>query len=260
MALLLWQKAALAFFVYLLAVLPGRGAGARASRRAVAGSLAGLSVVVFTMAVEQPVLLQDWIWPPLVLLIAYWTSGVLFVSASPGQERALFWLDERLDVLGAARRVPRPVADVLELAYVGVYPLVPLALLLHVSFAPVPDPDHFWAIVLVTDFLCFGVLPWVQTRPPRALEGVDPWRSSIRPLNLGLLGSTSIQANTFPSGHAAEAFVAALVSVDAPAPIAAVMFLAALAVAAGAVLGRYHYLADVLAGWAVALVVWVVLR
>jgi membrane-associated phospholipid phosphatase len=257
---LLWQKASLAFFVYLLAVVAGRGADARALRRAVAGSCAGVSVVVLTIATEQPVLLREWIWPPLVLLIAYWTSGLLFVSASPAQERALFWLDERLDVLAVARRVPRRVADVLELAYVGVYPLVPLALLVHLSFAPVPAPDRFWAIVLVTDFLCFGVLPWVQTRPPRALEGVDPWQSSVRPLNVRLLGSTSIQANTFPSGHAAEALIAALMSLDAPAPVVVGMCLAALAVAAGAVLGRYHYLVDALVGWAVALVVWGVLR
>jgi membrane-associated phospholipid phosphatase len=34
------------------------------------------------------------------------------------------------------------------------------------------------------------------------------------------------------------------------------MSLMALAISAGAVLGRYHYAADVLAGWLVALVVW----
>ena len=34
----------------------------------------------------------------------------------------------------------------------------------------------------------------------------------------------------------------------------------ALAVSAGAVLGRYHYAADAFAGWAVALIVWVWLR
>jgi hypothetical protein len=34
------------------------------------------------------------------------------------------------------------------------------------------------------------------------------------------------------------------------------MFAAALAVSAGAVLGRYHYAADAIAGWAVALAVY----
>jgi hypothetical protein len=44
---------------------------------------------------------------------------------------------------------------------------------------------------------------------------------------------------------------------DAPLPIAAVMFAGATAVSAGAVLGRYHYFADALSGWIVALAVWV---
>jgi hypothetical protein len=34
------------------------------------------------------------------------------------------------------------------------------------------------------------------------------------------------------------------------------MFAAGLAVSAGAVLGRYHYAADAIAGWAVALIVY----
>ena len=109
--------------------------------------------------------------------------------------------------------------------------------------------------MLITDFVCFGVLPWVQTRPPRALEAGDPWPSSFRAFNLRLLGATSIQVNTFPSGHAAEALAAALLVLGAPPGVVVMMFAAALAVSAGAVLGRYHYLADALAGWAVAVAV-----
>ncbi len=37
------------------------------------------------------------------------------------------------------------------------------------------------------------------------------------------------------------------------------MMLAALAVAGGAVLGRYHYAIDAFAGWFVALAVWLLL-
>jgi len=36
------------------------------------------------------------------------------------------------------------------------------------------------------------------------------------------------------------------------------MFVSALAISAGAVLGRYHYALDALAGWLVAVVVWLV--
>jgi hypothetical protein len=38
------------------------------------------------------------------------------------------------------------------------------------------------------------------------------------------------------------------------------MFAAAAAISAGAVLGRYHYAADAVAGWLVALLVWGITR
>ena len=68
-----------------------------------------------------------------------------------------------------------------------------------------------------------------------------------------MLGATSIQVNTFPSGHAAEGLVAFLLVLATPPWIVGPMLLAAMAVSAGAVLGRYHYLADAVAGWFVAL-------
>jgi len=46
---------------------------------------------------------------------------------------------------------------------------------------------------------------------------------------------------------------------SAPAPVVVVMFVAAAAVSAGAVFGRYHYAVDIVTGWATALGVWAVL-
>jgi membrane-associated phospholipid phosphatase len=103
------------------------------------------------------------------------------------------------------------------------------------------------------------MLPWVQTRPPRALEGEAPWHSRFRRFNLRLLGSTSIQVNTFPSGHAAEGLAAALLILGAPIAVPLLMCAGAVAVSAGAVLGRYHYFGDALAGWIVAVGVWIAL-
>jgi membrane-associated phospholipid phosphatase len=64
--------------------------------------------------------------------------------------------------------------------------------------------------------------------------------------------------NTFPSGHAAEAVAAALLVADAPWPLSLWMSINAVLVSAGAVFGRYHYAADALAGWAVAIGVWLI--
>lgn len=204
-------------------------------------------------------LLHHWVLPPLVLLAAYWTSGALFTAPSLVSETRLLRIDRAIGIGTIAARAPRALAEVLEAAYVFVYPLIPVALALHLTTTPHPDADRFWSVILVTDYICFGMLPWVQTRPPRALESSEPWRSSVRRLNLKLLGGTSIGVNTFPSGHAAEALAAALLVVDAPWPIVSCMFASTAAISAGAVLGRYHYAADAAAGWAVALATWTLL-
>ena len=247
-----WQLASAAFFFYVAAVSMWQGLSRRASRQALAGAGLGLMVLILSTVIEYP-LLMLWIWPPALLLIGYWSSGRLFVAPRASHEAALASLDRYLDLRSLAGRLPRLVAEVLEAAYAGVYVLIPIALAIRLSYLPTAAPDTFWAVVLATDYICFGVLPWVQTRPPRALEPGAPWTSSLRHFNLRLLGATSIQVNTFPSGHAAEALVAALVVIGAPSGIVATMFVAALAVSAGAVLGRYHYLVDALAGWLVAI-------
>ncbi len=256
----LWRTASAVFFGYLILVVLIRTPRPKGVGRVVAGALAGWVIVAVSTITQQPLFLKEWIWPPLVLLVAYWSSGLLFVAPSPSQEAALRWLDDRLAIRAVSRRTPRVLAEVLEAAYAGVYLLIPIALLVREALMPSPDPDGFWSVVLITDFVCFGVLPWVQTRPPRALEAGEPWVSSIRGFNLRLLGATSIQVNTFPSGHAAEALAAFLLVLAAPLPVVVLMFLAALAVSAGAVLGRYHFLPDALAGWVVAAIVFLLLR
>ena len=269
----LWQLACVVYFLYiaLLAVwrspesTEGRSPGPvesradnrrRGARRAFAGAACGL-VLTFASSVVEVTVLNDWILPPALLLIGYWSSGFLFVAPRPSQEAALRWLDDRVNVPAVAARTPRALAEAFESAYAGVYVLIPIALVIHLTFAPRPDPGRFWAIVLITDFICFAGLPWIQTRPPRVLETNAPWSSSVRAFNVRMLGATSIQVNTFPSGHAAEGLAAALLVTAAPPAFVLAMLVAGLAVSAGAVLGRYHYLVDALAGWIVAVLVFV---
>ncbi len=253
----IWPLASGLFFGYaagVAATLPRLPWSRR--RAALTFTSAGLALSV--LAARQPftAILHDWLLPPALLLLGYWTSGLLFVAPMPRAERLLVAIDDALRIRAIAARTPRPVAEFLELAYVGVYPLVPIALIIQVALTESPDPQRFWTVILVTDYICFGVLPWVQTRPPRSLEGSDPWHARFRRFNLRLMGAASIQVNTFPSGHAAEALAAALLVLDAPLPWVAWMFFNAAAVSAGTVFGRYHYALDAIAGWGVALVVW----
>lgn len=256
-----WPLASGLFFGYaagIAATLPRLPWPRR--RAALAFAAAGMALSVLAVRLPFTAILHDWLFPPTLLLLGYWTSGLLFVAPMPRAERLLVAIDDAWRIRTIAARSPRAVAELLEAAYVGVYPLIPIALIVMLALTPAPDPQRFWTVILVTDYICFGVLPWVQTRPPRALEPGEPWRSRIRRFNLRLLGAASIQANTFPSGHAAEALVAALLVLDAPLPWLVWMFLNAAAISAGAVFGRYHYALDAIAGWIVAVAVWLTFR
>jgi membrane-associated phospholipid phosphatase len=251
-----WHAATATFFLYIAvaaAFMPRLDAVKR--RLAFTGAAIGVTVTFGSYLIPHPVL-NDWVLPPLVLLVGYWTSGLLFVAPMPRAECRLLAIDRKLRVTRIAAGAPRLLAELLELAYAAVYPVIPIALIVYLVTIGAQDAGRFWTVILVTDYICFGMLPWVQTRPPRALEAGSPWLARFRAVNLRLLGKTSIQVNTFPSGHAAEALAAALLVIAAPAPVVVVMFLIAAAISVGAVLGRYHYAADVLAGWAVAMAVW----
>lgn len=255
----IWLAASAAYFVYVtLLTLLMRGVARRGRVRAIA--CVALAVVAMALALRTTHhLLQVWLLPPILLLLAYWATGALFVAPMARVERALQSVDDQLFIRERAARMPRWLVTLLELAYTGVYPLIPIALGLHLWFSDPPDPDRFWSVVLITDYICFGTLPWLQTRPPRAVERAEPWRSAWRRFNVRLMSTASIRVNTFPSGHAAEALAAALLVLQAPWPWVAWMFFNAAAISAGAVFGRYHYTVDAVAGWVVAVVVWALL-
>jgi membrane-associated phospholipid phosphatase len=253
----LWVQAGQLFFLFVAAAaLAVPRLPARSRVRACVGAVGGLVLCRAIAAIAYQPIVHEWVAPPLVLLVAYWVSGMLFAGPMPRVEQVLERVDRDLAVDRIARVVPRRLADLLELSYAAIYVAIPLALALHVMTSTDPRPDRFWSVILITDFICFGCLALVQTRPPRARRTQDPWTSPLRRLNLQLLHSTSIQVNTFPSGHAAEALAAALLLSTAPWPAAFVMGVIAILVTASTVLGRYHYAADAIAGWIVAWVVW----
>ena len=256
-----WEAASLASFLYaaFTAAFFRPGLPATVRFRAVGASMAGIGVTAASILAPANVFLHGWLLPPILLFLFYWTTGLLFVAPMTDVEDTFLRIDRALRIRGLSARTPRWLVEILEFAYAGVYGLIPIALVLRLWLAAAPDSDRFWTVILVTDFVCFGFLPWIQTRPPRALESGEPWPSSFRSLNLRVLGAASIRVNTFPSGHAAEGLAAALLVANLSPVIFLWMLLAALAVSAGAVLGRYHYAIDALAGWLVAVMVWLLL-
>ena len=260
-----WQEVAVGYVSYLAVVSMARREFARArpplfTAAAIAWG-AQATFVVFGRPALSPAL--EVVLPSLVLLTGYWLSGLLFVRPDPGIERWLLSVDERVltrpGVLAWFRRAPRLVTEYFELSYLLVYLAVPAGAVTLALGGHADQIGRFWTVVLLAEFACYGMLPWIQTRPPRVLEHVESWGppgAPIRRFNHAILNRASIQANTVPSGHAAGALATAL-AVGATMPTAGAVFLVvAVCIAAATVLGRYHYVIDTVLGVIVAFAAW----
>ena len=249
---------ALLYFAYIgVAALTVRGVPAkRRARVAVLALLAMAAVAAATRGVVLPQRIHDWL-PAIWLLLGYWLPGGLLHAPMPGLEAWLRasdrWIQE-WPSMRWARAMPAWLIALFELAYFLVHLFVPagLAVLL---LGGLDAADSFWTPTLLAGYICYGTLPWLQSRPPRIVEGEAP-ATGVRDWNTRLLAHASVQANTFPSGHVAVALVVALVVFDWD-PAAGLVFVPiALLIATATVLRRYHYTADVALGFIVAVLCW----
>src|SRR5215208_713108 len=129
-----WEIASAVFFLYsgtVSCLLSGLAPARR--RRATAMSAAGILLTAASAMVPPGPILHGWLFPPLLLLGGYWTSGQLFVGPMQRAERALSSIDRALWIRTLAAVQPRPVVELLELAYAGVYLLVPIALIVRLT-------------------------------------------------------------------------------------------------------------------------------
>jgi hypothetical protein len=260
-----WAWIALGYVTYLAAASLARPAFRRARGPLLLAGTAAWGVVVAMqvawpsgISLPSPMLIAL---PALLLLGGYWLSGLLFVGPDVRLERWLCAVDatviERAGALRCVRWAPGAVAEYFELSYLAVYLAIPAGAMTLAAAGHLDQVSRFWTVVLLAEFACYGMLPWVQTRPPRLLEAADRAHGAVlRRVNLELVDRASIQANTLPSGHAAGAVAAALV-VASTMPVAGALFLAlAASITVATVVGRYHYSVDAASGVIVALAAW----
>ena len=265
-----WTGVTFGYALYLaaLAWLLPRFARARAAA-SVTALLAGALWWSWPALVTLSDLAAPVVWvvvPSLALLGSYRVSGLFFVRASlPLEQRLLAWdavLLHRSGVLRAYYASRPIVRELFELFYLLVYATVPLgATVLLIG----GQQDHalasYWTLVFTAELACYAALPWLQTRPPRAIEPAPAVASGpLQRLNRQLLKHGSIQVNTLPSAHAAGAVAVAL-GVYIAMPLAGLIFLVVAAgITLATMLGRYHYAIDSILGVAVALATWMLLR
>jgi hypothetical protein len=260
-----WQSITIVYFIYLAVVSFLRPEFRKARPVLIAAAVAALCMA----AMPARVMADDRfmvVVPALVLLAGYRLSGLLFVRIDLNVENALRRQDRALvgrsGVLRAYAAAPRIVREYLETSYLLVYAVIPFGALTLIVTGNTSMLGEYWSVVLAAEFVCYGMLPWIQTRPPMLLEeetATLPPMAGVRRLNQLIARRGSIRANTIPSGHAAGAMSAALVLTSA-APLIGVPFLVlAVSIAVASVLGRYHYAIDSVLGLLVGWLAWAII-
>jgi hypothetical protein len=199
--------------------------------------------------------------PAVLLLSGYWLSGFFFRDPQAWLEAVLAasdrWVFARLDAHRRLAGSPRWLLEALEAAYAADYVVIAVGALVAAANG-IRAVEAYWSLVLSAELACYVALPWLRSRPPRALEpgGALAARTvALRRLNTAILDTASVQANTLPSGHVAGALAAAIAVLPLSVWVGSVLLAAAAVIAVAAVAGRYHYVVDCVAGASVALIV-----
>ena len=204
---------------------------------------------------------RDWL-PVLLLLVPYWQVGQFFRGADPVSEKRLAMFDHAffraLGISPAETSIGTATGVYLEVAYLMVYPLMPLSLAMLYATHSRQFVDYYWIVVLLATYVCFAITPFVRAMPPRALDTHEKFRmppSKLGAFNRYILRHGSIQAITFPSAHVASSLAASLVLLRVQPWAGLILLLIALSIAVATVMGGYHYAADALLAAVLAIVV-----
>jgi PAP2 superfamily protein len=207
--------------------------------------------------------IRDWL-PALLMPMVYWQAGWFSGRVNKNFQMRLQRLDQKL--LGswmwsmAAKPGYRWVAASLELAYVSCYVLVPMGLAVLYLAGLQRHATEYWSVTLLATYPCYVFTAFFPTHPPRLIEAnlAHTFTGNIRRFNLWVVGRFTTQLNTFPSAHVTATLGSSLVLLHFFPSIGALFVLISIGIALGAVLGRYHYAADVLLAVALTVVVYAV--
>ncbi len=111
--------------------------------------------------------------PAVLLLAGYWLSGFFFRDPQPWLEAFLLRSDsqlmDRAGLKGWLQRSPRWVLEALEASYAADYAVVGVGAIVAAQHG-VDAVTGYWSLVLSAELACYVALPWLRSRPPRALE------------------------------------------------------------------------------------------
>jgi len=146
----------------------------------------------------------------------------------------------------------------LELCYLLVYAVAPVALWALLANGRRLQMNRFWLVYLTGTLGAYALFPYFPSHPPRTLypDADLPMMTDLRRFNLFILGNYSIHSSVFPSAHVSSVFSAAwglLATIPQRRAIGWSMAAYGVLVALATIYGRYHYAVDVAAGLAMSI-------
>jgi membrane-associated phospholipid phosphatase len=266
--LFVWEWLVLVYFLYLAIVAFVQPAMRR--RRV---QVCAVAVAVSMLVLSAPHFVKTSVFadvrsilPVGYIGIGYWLSGRFFLQPMRKWEHRLAagnrWLSPRLDLNTWVRRTHRFCLEWLEFVYSTTFLLVPAGYATLLLLGDSSLIKYYWTLVISAEFIPFAMLPWIQTRPPWAIQPpgvIDARRVYLRQFSMAMVRHASIRANTFPSGHAAASLAIGLAVARGSSRIGVLFLGLALSSAFACIIGGYHYILDVAAGIALTLVLWAIL-
>jgi hypothetical protein len=152
------------------------------------------------------------------------------------------------------------VPSILEISYALVYALAPFSVAMLYIYRRRPRVDRFLFPFALGVLLCYVQFPFWPSEPPRAVfpgQDFPGFDTIFRRFNWAMLGAYGIHTSVFPSAHVAGAFGAAFAMIRTLPEhkwVGRSLLALAVLIATATFYGRYHYLADGVAGLAMCLV------
>jgi membrane-associated phospholipid phosphatase len=203
---------------------------------------------------------------PLGLTLAAFEEMNLFAPRQFDRRLELSWIrwDHVLlhewHLRAAIERLGSAIPIYLELCYLLVYGLGTYCVIVLYLKHKRQEVDRFFLICLTGTLVAYALIPFFPSQPPRLLfPGMDdPTITSwVRRFNLWILKKASIHVGVFPSAHVSSAFAAAwamFLLLPRQKRFGWGVLAYAISVSTATIYGRYHYAADVAAGFGVSLI------